>query len=66
MYYPDYKKTRNSYNSNYAYIDPLTYQVPKEKIYRIPQCIMNMEAKCSYKSRKEFKEFEKAKEILKQ
>jgi len=36
IYNPDYTKTRAKYNSNYAYIDPITYEIPKEKVYRIP------------------------------
>jgi hypothetical protein len=66
IYNPDYTKTRAKYNSNYAYIDPATYEVPKEKVYRIPQCLMNVDACCTYKSRKENKDFEKAKQLLKE
>ena len=56
IFYPNYKYIKRTFKSHVGLVDPDTYEIPRDKVYKVPACQIKEGQTCSYKIRKAIKE----------
>ena len=56
IFYPNYKYIKRTFKSHVGLVDPDTYEIPRDKVYKVPACQIKEGQTCNYKIRKAIKE----------